>query len=64
MKHGNVNAYDSLHWNWSTSCVCDDAIYIACCSYHCFEGEMLWRNARRDIILVYLTKIFRVALAS
>lgn len=31
MKCDNVTNYDLFHWNWSQSCVCDDAIIVVSC---------------------------------
>lgn len=56
--HHNVSIYDSLNWNWSRSCVCNDDTLITCCIDHGFEEDILWRNAQDQHHLASLDQNF------
>jgi hypothetical protein len=45
MKCDNVTTYDSYHWNWSASSVCDDAIFVASCVCEAIGNEITWPDA-------------------
>jgi hypothetical protein len=47
MKCDNVTTYDSFHWNWLQSCVCDDAIFVASCVCKIIEDEIQWPNVEK-----------------
>jgi hypothetical protein len=51
MKYDNVTTYDSYHWNWSASCVCDDAIFVASCVCEAIGSEIRWPDAQQRLRL-------------
>ena len=46
----NVISYDSFHWNWSQSCVCDDAIFAASRICNGIENAIQWPNAEKRVV--------------
>lgn len=58
IKHDDVFFYDSLHWNWLRSSLCDDAFVIVSCINHGLEGEMHWPNANKCLHLGMMNQQF------